>query len=215
MSLNRTTEQVNLRDNIEKKIDDLTKKIKNYHDDAVKKKEKYLQTNKEIYKIDALKLIKQKKIHEKLLQQKYELLSRLDLLETGQIHSMLADTVMTPERRELAIKRQKLRQQNGSIPEMFNKACYTKCQKKSWCDPTGLCDTNYYCTPSNRELTGPEPDTKIQRCEPPKSKKTLGGRKMTNKKNKRLMRKRKTYRRKPNKRKTLKSHKRKQTRYRK
>jgi hypothetical protein len=196
-------------------IDRLQKQIKKHEANELKSYELWNQTMEDKHLEEATRQGKLKDNYLKLLQKKIRLINDLNIRETGRIQSMFADTEMTPEREERAKKRKELRQQNGSIPEMSNRACYTKCQKKSLCTLSGLCDRNYYCKPVNRKLTGPEPDTEIQRCQPPESKKNLGGRKMTNKKNKRLMRKRKTYRRKPNKRKTLKSRKRKQTRYRK
>ena len=142
--------------------------------------------------------------YEKLLEDKYDELNRLALMKSREYNKILTN-------------QKELRQKNGSIPEMFDRGCYTRCQKKSWCDLSGICDPNYYCIPSNNNATIPEPDpdAEYEVCIQPENKKKLGGRKMTNKKNKRLMRKRKTYRRKPNKKKTLKSRKRKQTRYRK
>ena len=140
------------------------------------------------------------KQYENMLLQKQTILNRILLTGQQQISNTLAGDI-TPERRAAAKRRRTLKQLNGVISEdariqgMVNRPCFTKCEKKSWCDPTGWCDTNYYCTPSNREGTASESDMKIQKCVPV-SKKSKGGKRKKTKKSKKLKRKRKTYKRK-------------------
>ena len=195
------------RDTIQKDIADLERKIANAHEkarDYAKKKDKN----------NAMRQLKQKKIYEKALGSKQNILNSLLQREVQQVSSALAGDI-SPERKAAAKRRRTLKKSNGiihedaRIPGMVNRPCFTNCEKKSWCDPSGWCDTNYYCTPSNREGNGPEPNVKDQKCVPV-NKKTKGGKRKKTKKSKKLKRKRKTYKRKyRNKKRGTKSHKKK------
>tara|TARA_B100001093_G_scaffold514554_1_gene588831 strand:- start:707 stop:1975 length:1269 start_codon:yes stop_codon:yes gene_type:complete len=180
------------RNEIEKDIADLERKIANVQEkarDYVKKKD---QNN-------AMRQLKQKKVYEKALGFKQNILSSILQREQQQISSALAGDI-SPERKAAARRRRTLKKSNGiihedaRIPGMVNRPCFTNCEKKSWCDPSGWCDTSYYCTPSNKEGTAPEPNMKDQKCVPV-SKKTKGGKKRKTKKSKKSKRKRKNSKR--------------------
>ena len=181
------------RDEIEKDIADLETKITN----AQQKARDYVKKND---KNNAMRQLKQKKLYEKALGSKQNILSSILQREQQQISAALAGDI-SPERKAAAKRRRTLKKSNGiihedaRIPGMVNRPCFTNCEKKSWCDPSGWCDTNYYCTPSNREGNGPEPNVKDQKCVPV-NKKTKGGKRKKTKKSKKLKRKRKTYKRK-------------------
>ena len=57
---------------------------------------------------------------------------------------------------------------------MSGRPCFSNCEK-SWCDPRGWCDTNYYCI-HRIESTEAEPIDKDQKCVPVHMK-IQGGRK--------------------------------------
>ena len=74
-------------------------------------------------------------------------------------------------------------------------------------NPRGWCDSNYFCSPSNREGTDVEPGVKDQKCIPIHMK-SQGGRKEKKNKKKR-QRKRKRKRRKKKRKETSRKTKRK------
>tara|TARA_B100000768_G_C11086881_1_gene293264 strand:+ start:42 stop:626 length:585 start_codon:yes stop_codon:yes gene_type:complete len=175
-----------------KGISDLEKKIL----EARNKAKGFLQKKD---RTRATRALKQKKHYENMLLELKNILNRILLTKQQQITNRTTTNRILLT--EAAKRRTTLKQSNGVISEdariqrMINRPCFTKCEKKSLCDPTGWCDPNYYCTPSNSEGTASESDMKNQKCVPA-SKKSKGGKKRKTKKSKKLKRKRKTYKRK-------------------